>query len=177
MGTLIRLFFVFIGSTSLVFGGVDGAFPLRPDLEKTPGSLCDHPSEYRYPDRIPYCKRDVESATKREIIQDYDQSLDYKVGSMNRQEFKIDHHIPLCLGGSNDVDNLWPQHRTVYEQTDPLEPALCDLLGKGMIGQTKAVEVIREAKQNPYQAARIYEQRLGQKLGANKDKRHFRPSL
>jgi hypothetical protein len=71
---------------------------------------------------------------------------------MERTTFKIDHLIPLCLGGSNDTDNLWPQHESIYQNTDPLEPFLCEVLASGRIKQLEAVELILTIKQNPFTA-------------------------
>ncbi len=121
-------------------------FPKGPNQELTPGSLCHKPTEYRYPERIPYCRRNVESQLKREIIRTYDSELGYKIGSMDRQKFKIDHLIPLCAGGSNEEDNLWPQHESVYTITDPLEPLICEKMAEGRLSQKQAVNLILKAK-------------------------------
>lgn len=121
-------------------------FPQNPDPNLTPGSLCTHPTEYRYPEHIPYCNRDVDKDEKAKIIRIYDAQLGYQIESMDRQDFKIDHYIPLCAGGSNDATNLWPQHKSVYEITDPLEPAICDLMAQGKLKQKDAIEFIHEGK-------------------------------
>ncbi|MGE0616686.1 MAG: HNH endonuclease signature motif containing protein [Bacteriovoracia bacterium] len=123
-------------------------FPTSPDLEMTPGSLCERPTEKRYPEGIPYCERNVTTERKRAIIADYDRKLGFHVQEMNRQEFKIDHFIPLCMGGSNATDNLWPQHKSVYSITDPLEPILCEKMKAGRLRQAEAVKIIRDAKMN-----------------------------
>jgi hypothetical protein len=72
--------------------------------------------------------------------------MGYRTRQMDRQDFKIDHYIPLCMGGSNDIKNLWPQHKSVYAITDPLEPVLCDKMAQGRLLQKKAVEIIMYAK-------------------------------
>jgi len=124
-------------------------YPIKPDLEMTPGDLCDTPDERRYPERINYCDRDVDVELKAEIFATYDKTFDFHTREMNRQDFKIDHLVPLCLGGSNKQDNLWPQHKNVYNLTDPLEPFLCNKLSMGQIKQAEAVKIIIEVKQNP----------------------------
>lgn len=134
------------------------AYPTSPDPKLTPGSLCDRPSAKRYPEGIAYCKRNVESETKREIMREYDARLGYRVTSMQRAAFKIDHYIPLCAGGSNHVDNLWPQHVTVYTVTDPLEPAICGKMGQGKLRQADAVALIKRAKANLDQVPAILRQ-------------------
>jgi hypothetical protein len=49
------------------------------------------------------------------------------------------HLIPLCLGGSDDPSNLWPQPRRSIEETwnaeakDRLERLLCNMVCDGQI--------------------------------------------
>ena len=121
-------------------------YPVGPVAELTPGSLCERPTTKRYPEGIPYCARDVDSNLKKEIMRKYDQQFGYKVTQMDRGAFKIDHFIPLCMGGSNREDNLWPQHESVYQHTDPLEAISCEKMAKGKLLQRDAVAWIREAK-------------------------------
>jgi hypothetical protein len=127
---------------------VSRKFPLGPDVRLTPGSLCEKPDYLRHPEKIPYCNRDVESSRKYQIIDTYNRELGYNITRGERQQYKIDHFIPLCIGGSNRNDNLWPQHQSVYNQTDPLEHLLCEKMSKGRIKQAKAVEYIRAAKKD-----------------------------
>lgn len=133
-------------SSLLSFAGQD--FPLGPDLQTTPGSLCKNSNVRRYPARIIYCERDVSSDLKRQLIKNYDEQLGFHIRQMNRQDFKIDHFIPLSIGGSNESNNLWPQHKTVYGITDPLEQLLSDKISANKITQSEAVRVIKEAKLN-----------------------------
>ena len=135
-----------------------GAYPTVPNLEVTPGSLCTTPSERRYPERIAYCERNVDKDLKREVMADYDQQFHYQTTVLPREDFKIDHHIPLCMGGSNRKDNLWPQHKTVYEKTDSAEAFLCEKLAKGRLEQREAVSVIRDLKQHPEKVAHYIRQ-------------------
>jgi hypothetical protein len=121
-------------------------FPVGPHDDRTPGSLCERPDSRRYDEQIAYCERDVESSRKWAIIREYDRAYGYQIERMNRGEFKIDHLIPLCMGGSNADNNLWPQHRTVYERTDQLEANLCELMAAGQIRQAEAVSLILESK-------------------------------
>ena len=130
-------------------------FPLGPDHSVTPGETCQRADTLRYPEKIAYCTRDVSSAEKNAIIRNYDKSFGYQVGSMNRSEFKIDHYIPLCMGGSNSTKNLWPQHQSVYTKTDPLEQKLCELMAAGKLLQKDAMEKIRFAKNNLDQVAAV----------------------
>jgi len=124
----------------------DLAFPKVPEPTITPGSLCEDPDQHRYPERIPYCNRDVSSNQKWAIIDQYDEDFGYQIRRTGRDNFKIDHFIPLCMGGSNENENLWPQHRSVYEQTDPWEQSLCVDLSNGDITQQQAIDTIYRIK-------------------------------
>jgi hypothetical protein len=122
------------------------SFPTGPDERLTPGTLCARPDAYRYPEKIAYCNRDVESNLKRAIMRRYDAELGYEVTKMDRMRFKIDHFIPLCMGGGNDEKNLWPQHESVYKQTDDLEFMLCEKMKEGKLKQVEAIQYIKRAK-------------------------------
>lgn len=121
-------------------------FPSSPDLDLTPGKICDTPTTHRYAEQVAYCERDVSYETKELLIKRYDRELGYRIESMNRAEFKIDHYIPLCAGGSNDPQNLWPQHKSIYEITDPIEPLVCQKMLEGKLRQAQAINIIKKAK-------------------------------
>lgn len=121
-------------------------FPQGPDAHITPGSLCETPDSFRYPERIKYCSRAVDGDRKVQIIRTYDSQLGFAIQQMPRSDFKIDHLIPLCAGGSNQNDNLWPQHKSVYAVTDPFEPALCDLMAAGKLKQSEVVDLVLDLK-------------------------------
>jgi hypothetical protein len=125
------------------------SFPRGPVLQKTPGTLCSRPTEKRYRERINYCERNVSGNLKNEIIREYDREFHYTIGQMNRREFKIDHYIPLCAGGSNEKENLWPQHQTIYELTDQVEGEICVHMSQGIMSQKEAIELIRSVKSAP----------------------------
>jgi hypothetical protein len=135
-----------------VNGRIDGKFPSHPHTEVTPGSLCERASELRYPEHIKYCERDVEGSLKAQLFVMYDRQFGYETTQMQRTAFKIDHLIPLCMGGSNKADNLWPQHVSIYEQTDPFEPFLCGAMASGKLKQAEAVQIILSVKQDPFHA-------------------------
>ena len=123
-------------------------FPVAPDRMLTPGSLCDRPDSYRYPERIPYCERDsMDTRVKDEVFREY-RDQGYRLNPQRRSDYKIDHLVPLCAGGSNREDNLWPQHKSLYVKTDPLEPLGCEKLKQGRISQSILVRLIISAKMN-----------------------------
>jgi hypothetical protein len=130
-------------------------YPIHPHEEMTTGSLCETADSIRYPERIKYCVRAVETGLKKEIIVKYDRAFGYRVGASKRTDFKIDHLIPLCMGGSNNENNLWPQHKTVFAITDPLEPEFCKKMSENKILQKDAVEMIIYAKHHLDEVADI----------------------
>ena len=131
------------------------SFPASPHSQMTPGSLCESPTEYRYPEQIPYCEREVDSELKWEVIRRYNSQLGYSITPEVRNRFKIDHFIPLCMGGSNNVDNLWPQHESVFSRTDILESTACEKMKEGRLLQRDAVELIRQAKLDTKQVSAV----------------------
>lgn len=120
-------------------------YPIGPDPEKTPGKLCEHGVK-RYAQEITYCERNVSGGEKNAIIAEYDQELGFKIRTMNRMDFKIDHFIPLSIGGSNDAENLWPQHKSVYAYSDRLELLLFQAMQADKIQQMEAIRMIKECK-------------------------------
>lgn len=132
-------------------------FPTHPDAEMTPGKLCTNGTVRRYPEGIAYCTRNVERDLKAEIFKAYDSELGFETRQMNRGDFKIDHYIPLCAGGANSIENLWPQHRSVYEITDPMEPLVCQKMSEGVLKQAEAIELIKRGKNDLDQVEGIIE--------------------
>lgn len=124
------------------------AYPQEPDPTLTPGSLCEHADSFRYSERIAYCERNVGTSTKQDIIHTYDTRLGFRIESMKRSDFKIDHYIPLCAGGSNQTSNLWPQHKSIFVHTDSIEQKVCELMSRGCLTQTEAVRLIQDVKHN-----------------------------
>jgi hypothetical protein len=142
----IFLILILLCSSSLFAFGAE--FPRTPDLRLTPGSLCDRPDSYRYKERIAYCERDsMDPSIKNDVFEEY-RHKGFRLNPADRYDYKIDHLIPLCAGGSNLENNLWPQHKTIYQETDPLEALGCEKLKIGKITQADLVKKILAAKRN-----------------------------
>jgi hypothetical protein len=95
---------------------------LLPDPACTPG-------EVGQTDPATICKtgysdsvRNVSSVTHREII------VSYGVLVFKRADIQVDHLIPLELGGSNDVKNLWVQPTPYFKNKDVIENCLHKLV-------------------------------------------------
>ena len=132
-----------------------GSYPDGPELTQTPGKLCETSAVTRYPEHISYCVRNVTSDTKNAVIKIYDEKFGFQIRKMNRGDFKIDHFIPLSIGGSNSIENLWPQYKKVYVITDPIEQELSNKISQGRIKQIEAIRLIKEAKLNLSKANEI----------------------
>ena len=94
---------------------------VRPDSKLTPGKI--DPSATKEKICHPgYSKmaRNVSNKTKEQVFREY--GYDPKI--INRHSFEIDHLISIELGGSNDIDNLWPQSYV----TQPLNAHKKDVL-------------------------------------------------
>ncbi len=130
---------------SLLFSiPVFASYPLAPDPELTPGEFCteedpdfDH---YRYNENIPYCVRKLSSHRKQKIYELYD------IPEKCRNQYTIDHFIPLALGGNNADSNLWPEHVLVKHARQRLELDLFWALRRGEITQEEAVFIVTTEK-------------------------------
>ncbi|MFA5139201.1 MAG: hypothetical protein WC728_08200 [Elusimicrobiota bacterium] len=121
---------------------VDPLFNTSPDWSATPGKLCTTSdkdfSEYRYPERIPYCKRNVPKSVKLQV------AARYGVPEDQFSKYQFDHLINLSIGGSNSPDNLWPEPLGSDEANgkDKLEYEVYQQLAAGTITQAEAVRRI-----------------------------------
>jgi hypothetical protein len=140
------LCFLFLVLSSLVHAqGAGREYPMGPLARLTPGELCDRPSAYRYPENIAYCERSVSTEEKDVVFAEYRQ-IGYKLSYTNRSSYKIDHFIPLCAGGSNNKENLWPQHISIATVTDSIEKLGCDKMALGKLSQARMVFLIKAVK-------------------------------
>lgn len=139
-------------SAAICFSSLSGAWaakiePRTPNPEITPGHLCSKRDPdfdgYRYKERIPYCERNVSQALKNAVYEAY------SVPVNKRQNYTIDHFIPLSIGGSNAFENLWPEHKKLKEKRLFLELDTYLELERGEITQKEAIRRITEAKMNP----------------------------
>jgi hypothetical protein len=121
--------------------------PEHPDPAATPGELCSrNDSDYyenRYKENIPYCERNVSEGLKTRIYEFYG------VPKENRDNYTIDHFIPLSIGGSNHQVNLWPEHRGIKALRQNLEMEVYEAVLAGKMTQQEAVSKIVEAKMHP----------------------------
>jgi hypothetical protein len=110
------------------------AFETVPNKALTGGSVriegqdvaaaCGHAKQHRGP---------MYAARRDEVL------MRYGLPPGTHLDYEIDHLIPLCLGGSDDLSNLWPPPRLSIEPIwnaeakDRLERLLCDMVCAGQI--------------------------------------------
>jgi hypothetical protein len=83
--------------------------------------------------------RDVSTAEKDQVY------AEYGVVSRSVGEYEVDHLVPLEIGGSNDVANLWPEPanpRPGFHEKDQVENYLHDQVCNGTISLQQAQEQI-----------------------------------
>lgn len=118
------------------------AYPLRPNPLFSNPVFCTYLDKdfdgYRYKDNIPHCKRNVRSSIKRRIYSNYG------IAKQEQSQYTIDHLIPLFLGGSNDIRNLWPQSKMIY--TGNIEGRLYYKVKDGKISVNEALNIILNIK-------------------------------
>jgi len=132
--------------TWLVLSALLAPIPQTPDRNVSPGDVCTESSEdfqeHRYEEQIPYCVRNVATETKGQVYEEYHVSVE------SRGDYTIDHIIPLSIGGSNKMSNLWPEHKAIKRERQNLEYCLYIAIRDGRIHQKEAIDVVLDAKFN-----------------------------
>ena len=120
-------------------------YDLTPDIDVAPGDLCTRNNKdfdgYRYNERIAHCKRRVSKSTKKKVCARQGVS-----DSERRKYYTVDHIIPLSIGGSNSMKNLWCQHRDIH--TGNLEFWVYNQLKDGSMTHAESIEYILDYKFN-----------------------------
>jgi hypothetical protein len=107
------------------------------DAVATPGQLCTSRdpdfSRLAYPGKVPLCRRHVTPSIRKTAF-----AL-YGIPRAQWSKFELDHWVPLALGGSNSVRNLFPQLLRDASKKDRLENRLYRALKAGSVSQADAV--------------------------------------
>lgn len=139
MLSLKKVSFVLVGLTLSKF-----SFAMTiPNAQLTPGVLCT-PSDpdfkgYDYPSKVPRCNRNIGNPEKAEVAKNYG-----NIPAPEWVKYEFDHFMPLCAGGSNNSQNLWPQPIAEAKQKDVIEVQVCTALKAGTMTQSQALLKIRD---------------------------------
>ena len=105
---------------------------MLPDPKLTPGRVARSPQE----------RKGVTQEMERCVFRIY------QIPWRRRTEFKVDHLIPIELGGADTVDNLWPQSLSVKpynaKRKEYLTKQLLSLVAAGQMTLPQAQEEIRK---------------------------------
>lgn len=118
-----------------------GACDVRPDKNLTGGA-----ASIRTKERIAACGHAGENRGHMTRERQDEVLKRYGLPTGAHPDYEIDHLIPLCLGGSDDPSNLWPQPRRRIEATwnaeakERLERKICDLVCAGQIDDIAAAQ-------------------------------------
>jgi len=117
------------------------AFEVRPNPNMTNGSVrIDGQDVHATCGNSKAHRGSMTHARRDEIL------MSYGLPPGTHPDYEIDHLIPLCLGGSDDLSNLWPQPRRSIEPKwnaeakDRLERFMCDMVCGGHLGLATAQE-------------------------------------
>ncbi len=123
-----------------VFPGQTPQPGMLPNAALTPGDVLPEATTAQictpgYARRV----RDVAAEEKRRVYAEY--------GVTNRSpgEYEVDHLVPLELGGSNDIKNVWPEPaapKPGFHEKDELETKLHDLVCSGGLDLQSAQHAI-----------------------------------
>ena len=119
------------------------AFDVRPNPNLTGGSVRIDGHDIKTTCGQSKAHRGLMSHARRDEI-----LTRYGLPPGEHPDYEIDHLIPLCLGGSDDPSNLWPEPRRTIEPRwnaeakDRLERRLCDLACTGKLEIGAAQEAI-----------------------------------
>ncbi len=120
----------------------NAAFSMQlPDPKLTPGVLCSASDPdfqgYDYPSHVARCKRNISNQEKLDVARNYG-----NIPQSQWVNYEFDHYMPLCAGGSNSPQNLWPQPIAEAKKKDVVEVQVCTALKAGTMTQDQALQKI-----------------------------------
>lgn len=148
-----KLIFAFV---SLILGTATAAADelAVPNPILTPGAIDPAASVGIVCNRSTKERRSVTASMKAAVL------AAYNVPEAESSHYEIDHLIPLAIGGSNALANLWPQPWVEADEKDVLEVELQREVCHGLVSQAEAQHDIAD------DWASAYRRRVGGRLEA-----------
>ncbi len=119
-----------------------------PDSTCTPGGI------FADATREEICRPGYSASVRNVILETKQEVYDeYSIGSHAPGAFEVDHLVPLELGGSNEISNLWPQPAEPtpgFHEKDDLENYLHDQVCNGAMELTDAQRTIANNRLTVY---------------------------
>lgn len=128
-------------STTLYTNVRAGPDNIYPNRQLTPGSIMTMSTGTICVTGYTSTVRDVSKSTKDKVF------LMYNITSHAPYSYEVDHMIPLCLGGSNEINNLWPEPyepKPGAREKDVVENWFCHKVCNGNISLQEAQRAITE---------------------------------
>jgi hypothetical protein len=113
-----------------------GPASVYPNSSLTPGAVLTTDASLICTPGYASSVRDVSTVTKKQVYAEYGVSYPQPTGA-----YEVDHFIPLEIGGSNDIGNLWLEPATPtpgFHQKDQLENFEHDQVCDGTISAAEA---------------------------------------
>lgn len=95
---------------SLLFGNLATAQIDSPDSTKTPGGILTTDLSKICVSGYSKTVRDVSESLKKKVYKLYNVPLEERGSYNGKLISKIDHLVPLSMGGNNEIINLWPHY-------------------------------------------------------------------
>lgn len=112
-----------------------------PNVNLTPGAILTMDSGFICTPGTAEKLRNVPDSLKKKVF------AEYNLAYPTKKDYEVDHFIPLELGGSNDIKNLWPESASPvpgYHEKNKVENYLHKLLCNYTINMSTAQEMIRK---------------------------------
>jgi hypothetical protein len=111
-----------------------------PNTILTPGNVLIYDEDFLCVPGTPGKLDKVSEATKKQVFDSY------HISYPSKGNYQLDKYLPLELGGSNDIRNLWPQGVKYpgYKEKDKVEQYLYQEMCNKKINITTAQEMIKK---------------------------------
>ncbi len=103
----------FILTFSLLFSSVAIAQVDLPNKDVTPGAILNTDLSKVCVSNYSKGVRDVSESLKKKVYKLYNVPVEQRGSYNGVMVSKIDHLVPLSIGGANDITNLWPHYFNV----------------------------------------------------------------